>query len=75
MDKKYLIKLIKNLVDSEKVKNVEEQEWDSLAHLSILMELEKIFPNKITSITEIAEANSYKKLEKILLSKKLLKND
>ena len=48
MDKKYLIKLIKNLVDSEKVKNVEEQEWDSLAHLSILMELEKIFPNKIT---------------------------
>ena len=50
-------------------------EWDSLAHLSILMELEKIFPNKITSITEIAEANSYKKLEKILLSKKLLKND
>jgi len=75
MDKKYLIKLIKNLVDSEKVKNVEEQEWDSLAHLSILMELEKIFPNKITSISEIAEANNYKKLEKILLSKKLLKND
>tara|TARA_Y100000590_G_scaffold395801_1_gene476054 strand:+ start:137 stop:364 length:228 start_codon:yes stop_codon:yes gene_type:complete len=75
MNKKDLIKLIKNLVDSEKVKNVEEQEWDSLAHLSILMELEKIFPNKITSISEIAEANNYKKLEKILLSKKLLKND
>ena len=75
MNKKDLIKLIKSLVDSEKVKNVEEQEWDSLAHLSILMELEKIFPNKITSIAEIAEANNYKKLEKILLSKKLLKND
>ncbi len=75
MNKKDLIKLIKNLVDSEKIKNVEEQEWDSLAHLSILMELEKIFPNKITSIAEIAEANNYKKLEKILLSKKLLKND
>jgi acyl carrier protein len=75
MNKKDLIKLIKNLVDSEKIKNVEEQEWDSLAHLSILIELEKIFPNKITSIAEIAEANNYKKLEKILLSKKLLKND
>ena len=26
------------------------KEWDSLAHLSILMNLEKKFPNKITSI-------------------------
>ena len=75
MNKKNLKKLIKNLVDSEKIKDIEKQEWDSLAHLSILMELEKLFPNKITSIAAIAEANNYKKLEKILISKKLITND
>jgi len=72
MNKKDLHKLIKNIVDSNKIKNIEEDEWDSLAHLSILMELDKVFPNQITSIENIAEANSYKKLEKVLLSKKLL---
>ncbi len=72
MNKKDLHKLIKNIVDSNKVKNIDEHEWDSLAHLSILMELDKVFPNQITSIENIAEANSYKKLEKVLLSKKLL---
>ena len=67
-------KLINNLVDFDKIKNLEE-DWDSLAHLSILMELEKVFPNKITSITGIAELNNYKSLERILISKKLITND
>ena len=59
MNKKDFKKLINNLVDFDKIKNLEE-DWDSLAHLSILMELEKDFPNKITSITGIAELNNYK---------------
>ena len=37
--------------------------------------LKKLFPNKITSIAAIAEANNYKELEKILMSKKLITND
>ena len=74
MNKKDFKKLINNLGDFDKIKNLEE-DWDSLAHLSILMELEKVFPNKITSITGIAELNNYKSLERILISKKLITND
>ena len=46
-----------------------------ISHLNILMELEKKFPRKITSIDGIAEANNYKDLENILISKKILIND
>ena len=46
MIKKDLYNLIKTIVKSDKIKNIEESEWDSLAHLSILMELDKIFPNQ-----------------------------
>ena len=35
---------------NKKVKNLKKFDWDSLAQLSILMNLEKKFPNKITSI-------------------------
>ena len=75
MNKNQLKKVIKQNIDSKEVKNIETDEWDSLAHLNILMELEKTFPRKITSIDGIAEANNYKKLENILVSKKILSND
>ena len=75
MNKNQLKKIIKQNIDSKEVKNIETDEWDSLAHLNILMELEKTFPRKITSIDGIAEANNYKKLENILVSKKILSND
>ena len=75
MNKKQLRKLIKKIINPKKIKNVEDHTWDSLAHLSILTELEKLFPNKITSIEEIAEASNYKDMERILISKKLLLND
>ena len=42
------------------------------AHLSILMELDKIYPDKITSIENIAEMNNFFKLEKALRSRKLI---
>lgn len=75
MNKKELAKLIIKIINDKDVKDLKGYEWDSLAHLSILMELEKIYPDKITSINGIAEMNTYKKLEKTLITKKLLKND
>tara|TARA_B110000196_G_C20924649_1_gene556934 strand:- start:520 stop:747 length:228 start_codon:yes stop_codon:yes gene_type:complete len=75
MNKNQLKKVIKQNIDSKEVVNIETDAWDSLAHLNILMELEKTFPRKITSIDGIAEANNYKKLENILVSKKILSND
>ena len=44
----------------------------SLAHLSILMELDKNYPGKITSIEGIAEMNNFAKLVKVLNLKKIL---
>jgi acyl carrier protein len=75
MNKNQLKKIIKKSIDSKEVANIESGAWDSLAHLNILMELEKIFPRKIASIDGIAEANNYKNLENILISKKILLND
>ena len=75
MNKNQLKKVIKQNIDSKEVENIETDTWDSLSHLNILMELEKTFPRKITSIDGIAEANNYKKLENILISKKILSND
>ena len=75
MNKKELKKLIIRIINDEEVNDLKGYEWDSLAHLSILMELDKIYPDKITSINDIAEMNTYVKLEKVLISKKLLNND
>ena len=75
MNKNQLKKIIKKSIDSKEVANIESGAWDSLANLNILMELEKIFPRKIASIDGIAEANNYKNLENILISKKILLND
>ena len=75
MNKNQLKKIIKKSIDSKEVANIESGAWDSLTHLNILMELEKIFPRKIASIDGIAEANNYKNLENILISKKILLND
>ena len=75
MKKKNYKKIIKKSIDSKEVANIESDVWDSLVHLNILMELEKIFPRKIASIDGIAEANNYKNLENILISKKILLND
>ena len=75
MNKKKLKQVIKSAIGIKKIKNFEKGEWDSLAHLTILTKLETIFPNKIISLKGIAEANNYKDIEKILISKKLLSND
>ena len=75
MNRKDLKELIKNVINTQESGKKNFSEWDSLAHLSILMELEKRFPNKIIPINKIAEANNYNEIEKILISKKLVTND
>ena len=42
------------------------EEWDSLGQLSILVDLDKHFEGKISSISEMAEANSIPKILTIL---------
>ena len=54
---------------NKKVKNLKKFDWDSLAQLSILMNLEKKFPNKITSIKKISEITNYNDLLKALKKK------
>jgi len=62
-------KIIKKNIKS---KNFEKVEWDSLAILGILMDLEKKAPNKISTISKISEANTYKKMLKLLKTKKII---
>jgi acyl carrier protein len=42
------------------------EDWDSLGQLSILVALDKHFKGKISSLSEIAEANSVPKILTIL---------
>ncbi len=41
-------------------------EWDSLGHLGILLELDKVFSGKVASIEEMASADSVAKIFEIL---------
>lgn len=75
MNKKEFITTLIKCLNIKKKKNLENLSWDSLGHLTILIELEKKFPNKITSIKNISEATNQKKLSKLLKSKKLLLDD
>ena len=45
MNKKELKKLILRIINDEEVNDLKGYEWDSLAHLTILMELDKIYPD------------------------------
>ena len=73
MNEKEFKKLVIKSINSSKSIDLKSHEWDSLVQLTILLELEKIFPNKITSIKGLAEVNNYNKMKKILISKKILK--
>ena len=53
--------VLKEDSDSESI-----QDWDSLGQLSILVALDKHFEGKISSISEMAEANSVSKIITIL---------
>lgn len=55
-----------------KSKNFKKVEWDSLATLGILMDLEKKAPNKISKISKISETNTYEKMLRLLKAKKVI---
>ena len=75
MKRKDLNILVLKSLGLKKNKKIENLTWDSLGHLTILIELERKKPNKITSIKQISEATTYKKLYKVLKSKKLVFDD
>ena len=53
--------VLKEDSDSERM-----EDWDSLGQLSILVALDKYFKGKISSLSEISEADSVQKILKIL---------
>ena len=53
--------ILKEDSDSERI-----EDWDSLGQLSILVALDKHFEGKISSLSEIADANSVPKILTIL---------
>ena len=55
---------------SKRLSDIEE--WDSLNHLNILIKLDKIFKNKVNSIPNMGEADSVKKIIKLLRDNKLI---
>ena len=46
--------------------------WDSLAHLTILVDLDKVFSNKVGKINEMASASSVKGILQLLKDNSLL---
>ena len=53
--------ILKEDSDSERM-----EDWDSLGQLSILVALDKHFEGKISSLSEIADANSVPKILTVL---------
>jgi len=53
--------ILKEDSDSERM-----EDWDSLGQLSILVALDKHFKGKISSLSEIADANSVSKILTVL---------
>ena len=53
------------------VNNIEN--WDSIGHLQILANLDKLTKGKISKIEEFSEADSVKSIIKILKKKKMIK--
>lgn len=75
MNKDHLIKIIKKHLEKKYHKKIDTIEWDSLAHLNILIELDEISKNKVSKIKKITEANTFLKLLKLLSKSGVVKND
>ena len=71
---KIVAKVLKIKMDklkkSKKFSQIEE--WDSLNHLTIFFELDKIFKNKVNAIPKIGEADSIQKIITLLRKYKLI---
>lgn len=62
----------KKINENSSFKNTPE--WDSLGHLSILSSLDKKTKGKTSKFKELSEAMEFKKINKILLKNKIIKN-
>ena len=49
------------------------EEWDSLGHLNIMLNLDKLFKGKVLKLKNIPESYSVKKIILILKKNKLIK--
>ena len=49
------------------------EQWDSLGHLDVMINLDKILKGKALKLSNLSQAYSVKEIIKILKSKKLLK--
>ena len=73
-----IIKIIEKILElkpgtlNEKNTAEEIESWDSMAHLAILINLDKLFDGKASEITELAEADSILKIINALKKNKLL---
>ena len=64
------LKLKKPVDENDSVKTIGE--WDSLSHLVILTVIDKMFAGKAADIPDLANADSIKKILKILKREKLI---
>ena len=78
MEEKKIFSIIKKSLKTKKkidikssFKNIEE--WDSIGHLILLTNLDEKLKGATSKISEIAKANSSKKIINILKKKKLIK--
>ena len=58
------------LVKSKKFSEIDE--WDSLNHLAILIQLDKMFSNKVSKISKMKDADSIIKIIKLLRENNLI---
>lgn len=49
------------------------EDWDSIGHLNIMLQLDQKLSGKAKDIKELADADTVEKIEKVLRKKKLLK--
>lgn len=61
---------IDTIKKSKKLSHIED--WDSLNHLNILIQLDKVFKNKVNSIKKMGEADSVQKIIKLLRDNNLI---
>jgi len=73
-----IIKIIEKILElkpgtlNENQTAEEIESWDSMAHLAILINLDKFFDGKASEISELAEADSILKIINALKKNKLL---
>lgn len=80
MNTNELLKLISGALNIDlsnlKIDSLQEniEEWDSLGHLNILVQLDKATNGKASTLPELVEAKSVGDLIKVLSNNNLLKN-